>query len=58
VEALGPDPGAGEGRAAHQGPEVDGCTTLAGLADGVRIGDLVSAVVTSSVGADLVAEPG
>ncbi len=57
VEALGPDPGTGEGRAAHQGPEVDGCTTLGGLADGVRVGDLVTAVVTSSVGADLVAEP-
>jgi MiaB/RimO family radical SAM methylthiotransferase len=52
-----------EGRAAHQGPEVDGCTTLTvpggGLGTGkaVRVGDLVRAVVTASVGADLVAEP-
>jgi ribosomal protein S12 methylthiotransferase RimO len=57
VESLGPDPGDGEGRAAHQGPEVDGCTTLTGLGGGVRVGDLVPAVVTASVGADLEAEP-
>jgi ribosomal protein S12 methylthiotransferase len=57
VESLGQDPGDGEGRAEHQGPEVDGCTTLVGLPAGVRVGDLVPAVVTSSVGADLVAEP-
>jgi ribosomal protein S12 methylthiotransferase RimO len=44
-----------EGRAAHQGPEVDGTTTLTGLTDGVRTGDLVTAVVTGSDGVDLVA---
>jgi ribosomal protein S12 methylthiotransferase len=57
VESL--EDGAAEGRAAHQGPEVDGCTTLTGpgdLDDAVRVGDLVPAVVTASVGADLVAE--
>lgn len=43
------------GRAAHQGPEVDGTTTLTGLPAGVRVGDLVAAVVTGSDGVDLVA---
>ncbi len=46
----------GEGRAAHQGPEVDGSTTLTGLPDGVRVGDLVSAKVVGSDGVDLIAE--
>ncbi|HET6987391.1 MAG TPA: radical SAM protein, partial [Kribbella sp.] len=46
----------GEGRAAHQGPEVDGSTTLTGLPDSVRVGDLVSAKVVGSDGVDLVAE--
>jgi ribosomal protein S12 methylthiotransferase len=45
-----------EGRAAHQGPEVDGCTTVTGLPRDARIGDLVTAVVTGSDGADLLAE--
>jgi ribosomal protein S12 methylthiotransferase len=45
-----------EGRAAHQGPEVDGTTTLVGLPAEARAGDLLSAVVTGSDGADLVAE--
>ncbi|MGB8652113.1 MAG: 30S ribosomal protein S12 methylthiotransferase RimO [Mycobacteriales bacterium] len=43
-----------EGRAAHQAPEVDGSTTLYGA--GLRVGDLVRAVVTGSEGVDLVAE--
>jgi ribosomal protein S12 methylthiotransferase len=55
--------GTAEGRAAHQGPEVDGTTTLTGPdADGpapriadLRVGDLVPAVVTGSDGVDLVA---
>jgi ribosomal protein S12 methylthiotransferase len=43
-----------EGRAAHQAPDVDGSTTL--LADRpLAPGDLVSARVTESAGADLVA---
>ena len=46
-----------EGRAAHQGPEVDGSTTLRGLPSTVRVGDLVSARVVDADGADLVAEP-
>ncbi|MFW6775167.1 30S ribosomal protein S12 methylthiotransferase RimO [Nocardioides sp. CPCC 205120] len=48
-----------EGRAAHQGPEVDGTTTLVD-ADGdpvdARVGDLVDAVVVASEGVDLVAQ--
>jgi ribosomal protein S12 methylthiotransferase len=43
-----------EGRAEHQGPEVDGTTTLTGLGD-VTIGDLVTATVEATEGADLVA---
>src|SRR4051794_18453451 len=43
-----------EGRAAHQGPEVDGITTVTGLPDGVRVGDLVSAKVVSNDGVDLI----
>ena len=46
---------AAEGRAAHQGPEVDGSTRLTGDLAGLRVGDLVSATVTGSDGADLVA---
>ncbi len=45
-----------EGRAAHQGPEVDGMTTVTGLPEGVRVGDLVSAKVVSNDGVDLIAE--
>jgi ribosomal protein S12 methylthiotransferase RimO len=41
------------GRAAHQGPEVDGTTTLVGST--ARVGDLVPAVVVKSDGVDLVA---
>jgi ribosomal protein S12 methylthiotransferase len=48
-------PGA-EGRAEHQGPEVDGTTTVTGLPSGSSVGDVVTAVVTGSDGADLVAE--
>jgi ribosomal protein S12 methylthiotransferase RimO len=47
-----------EGRAAHQGPEVDGSTTLTGLPGGAAIGDIVTAVVTASDGVDLVAFAG
>jgi ribosomal protein S12 methylthiotransferase RimO len=49
--------GTAEGRAAHQGPEVDGTTTLVDVPAGVRVGDLVTAVVTATDGVDLVAEP-
>ena len=46
--------GAVEGRAAHQGPEVDGSTYL--LGSDAPVGDLVRAVVVGSEGADLDAE--
>jgi tRNA A37 methylthiotransferase MiaB len=42
------------GRAAHQGPEVDGSVRLLGST--ARVGDLVRAVVVASEGVDLVAE--
>ncbi|MPZ95434.1 MAG: radical SAM protein [Propionibacteriales bacterium] len=45
-----------EGRAAHQGPEVDGSTALPWVPDGTRIGDLLTAEVSGSAGADLVAD--
>ena len=52
-EALGD--GRYEGRAAHQAPDVDGSTTL--LADRRLVpGDLVTARVVESAGADLVAQ--
>jgi len=47
--------GRAHGRAAHQAPEVDGCTTLVG-AHGARIGDVLPARVTGTEGVDLVAE--
>jgi ribosomal protein S12 methylthiotransferase len=51
-EAIGD--GRYEGRAAHQAPDVDGSTTL--LADRpLAPGDLVTALVVESMGADLVA---
>jgi hypothetical protein len=43
------------GRAAHQGPEVDGSVRLLGPGR-LRIGQLVDAIVVGSEGADLVAE--
>jgi ribosomal protein S12 methylthiotransferase len=44
------------GRGAHQGPDVDGVTRLVGDLDEVRIGSLISAIVTGSDGVDIVAE--
>ncbi len=44
-----------EGRAAHQGPEVDGSTMLLEVPADVRVGDMVSARVVASEGVDLVA---
>ena len=55
VEELGDD-GAAWGRSAHQGPD-DGGTRLEPVDDGVRVGDLVEAVVVSTEGVDLVASP-
>jgi ribosomal protein S12 methylthiotransferase len=54
VESIDGD--TAEGRAAHQGPEVDGSTTLAGLPEDVSVGDLVTAEVVGSEGVDLIAE--
>jgi ribosomal protein S12 methylthiotransferase len=62
VEQL-PDPSTGDelvvGRAAHQGPDVDGATLL-DPADwpGLVVGQLVRAVVTGTDGVDLHAGPG
>lgn len=42
-----------EGRAAHQGPEVDGTTRIAVTA---QVGDFIDAVVVASDGVDLIAE--
>jgi ribosomal protein S12 methylthiotransferase RimO len=50
-----PDRGTCEGRAEHQGPEVDGSTTVAGLPEGAYVGQIVPAVVTATDGVDLVA---
>ena len=44
-----------EGRAAHQGPEVDGTTSFIGT--NFTVGQYVEAVVIDSMGADLVAKP-
>lgn len=44
-----------EGRAAHQGPEVDGTTTFIGT--DFEVGQYVNAIVVDSMGADLVARP-
>ena len=44
-----------EGRAAHQGPEVDGTTSFIGTE--FKVGEYIDAVVIDSMGADLVARP-
>ena len=43
-----------EGRAAHQGPEVDGTTTFIGT--DFAVGEYIDAVIIDAVGADLVAQ--
>lgn len=43
-----------EGRAAHQGPEVDGTTSFIGT--DFQVGQYIDAIVVDSMGADLVAE--
>ncbi len=53
VESVDDD--TAEGRAAHQGPEVDGTTTVLGAPVGTQVGDLLTVVVTSTEGVDLVA---
>lgn len=54
VETI--DNGVAEGRAAHQGPDVDGTTRLRD-AESVVVGDIVTARVAGTEGADLIAEP-
>ena len=57
VEEIDED-GVPVGRAAHQGPDVDGTTALVGeRAAPLVVGDLVEAVVTGTEGVDLLAEP-
>ena len=55
VESLGRKRTA-EGRAEHQGPEVDGVTTLTGVPKTTTVGALLSARVVASDGVDLTAE--
>jgi ribosomal protein S12 methylthiotransferase RimO len=55
VRVLIEDADLQEGRAAHQGPEVDGSTTFIGTS--FKVGEYVDAVVIDSMGADLVAQP-
>ncbi len=59
VESVDPDE-LPEGRAAHQGPEVDGTTALVDATGGpladVAVGDLVTATVVATEGIDLVAQ--
>ena len=43
-----------EGRAEHQGPEVDGTTSFIGTS--FRVGEYVRARISDAMGADLIAE--
>ncbi|HEY4314153.1 MAG TPA: 30S ribosomal protein S12 methylthiotransferase RimO [Actinomycetes bacterium] len=54
VEEVDEVSGTVEGRAAHQGPEVDGSTTVTGAA-GPAVGSMVIATVVGNDGADLIA---
>ena len=54
VRVLIEDADLQEGRAAHQGPEVDGTTSFIGT--NFAVGQYVDAVVIDSMGADLVAQ--
>jgi ribosomal protein S12 methylthiotransferase len=60
VESLedGPEGVVVEGRAAHQGPEVDGATVLTDVPASVRVGDMIAARVVATEGVDLVATAG
>jgi len=55
IRVLIEDSALQEGRAAHQGPEVDGSTTFIGT--DFEVGQYVDAVVIDSMGADLIARP-
>ena len=54
VRVLVEDEELQEGRAAHQGPEVDGTTSFIGT--DFTVGEYIDAVIVDSMGADLVAE--
>jgi ribosomal protein S12 methylthiotransferase RimO len=56
VRVLIEDAEGQEGRSDHQGPEVDGTTSLLG-GRGYKVGEYVDAVVADVAGADLVAQP-
>jgi ribosomal protein S12 methylthiotransferase len=59
VDGVDEDTGELTGRAAHQGPDVDGATILR-LRPGAQapaVGEIISAVVSDTEGIDLVAEP-
>lgn len=56
VEEIDPDSGEVSGRAAHQGPDIDGATLLTGAIEGLTPGMLVPARVIGTEGIDLVAE--
>jgi ribosomal protein S12 methylthiotransferase len=58
VESIHREAGTAEGRAACQGPEVDGSTTLTALTDGIAVGDMIVATVVATEGVDLLAHPG
>lgn len=55
VRVLIEDSDLQEGRAAHQGPEVDGTTSFIGT--NFQVGQYIDAVIIDSMGADLVARP-
>jgi ribosomal protein S12 methylthiotransferase RimO len=55
VRVLIEDEESQEGRAAHQGPEVDGTTSFVGTT--FKVGEYVDGVITQSLGADLIARP-
>ena len=55
VRVLIEDEETQEGRAAHQGPEVDGTTSFIGTS--FKVGEYVDGVITQSLGADLIARP-
>jgi len=57
VRVLVEDAETSEGRAEHQGPEVDSTTFLSSRPGQFRIGEYVTAVVSEVAGADLVAVP-
>ncbi|KRE37878.1 ribosomal protein S12 methylthiotransferase RimO [Janibacter sp. Soil728] len=55
VEEIDEETGEMSGRAAHQGPDVDGVTLLTGDLDAVEVGAVVTAEVVGTEGIDLLA---